>query len=274
MSSYKHFTSSLKSLILLLAFISTSQLINAQTKQDDKNKLAGKWVILSVNGTTANNEDEIYLTFDNKKKRFYGSTGCNTINGTFSSSSKALSFNNVATTQRHCKSELDVANALKGIKNYTISSDGSYYTLSLLNQKGKTALTLHRNCLKDLNGAWKINHITHRGRKIEMTSNVNNAVCIILDTDAETLRGNTGYNAIKGMISLSPENDIDIDFYDMETTTQLECTKPNQENLLKMAFESVTEVIDEEEDGYIELADSKKHIVINMSKIKERQTNN
>ena len=65
--------------------------------------IAGEWVITAA-GTTkiSRDEDMPYINFVPAENRFYGSNGCNVLNGGFVVKGKTLIFKNVLSTMKYC----------------------------------------------------------------------------------------------------------------------------------------------------------------------------
>ena len=67
------------------------------------NILNGEWTVAEVNGAKITGEENRpYINFSVAEKRFYGSNGCNILNGDFVVKGTELSFENVIATQRAC----------------------------------------------------------------------------------------------------------------------------------------------------------------------------
>lgn len=64
----------------------------------------GEWTIYSVRGNVVTGEERPYITFDLPAKRFYGSNGCNIINGDLLSEAQdSLRLENIISTMRMCQ---------------------------------------------------------------------------------------------------------------------------------------------------------------------------
>ena len=69
----------------------------------DTDKLDGKWVLLPVLPSDTATGKVPFITFDVKKLRFSGNTGCNSMSGRFSVSGKSLHIDsNMITTKMAC----------------------------------------------------------------------------------------------------------------------------------------------------------------------------
>jgi heat shock protein HslJ len=140
----------MKSLVLLAAlafgFVSFSCKSTKMGKSNATTEtgLNGSWELNYISGPKITFEG-LYpnkkpaLTFDTAKKQLSGNTGCNSLNGPFTISEKAISFKQpLAMTKMFCEGggETTFIETLKQVDNYAISDDGKVLSLS----KGNTAL--------------------------------------------------------------------------------------------------------------------------------------
>ncbi|UJP63708.1 copper resistance protein NlpE N-terminal domain-containing protein [Mongoliitalea daihaiensis] len=89
-----------------------------------------KWILIELRGTPyekRSDDKEAFLFFDNETSRFYGNTGCNSINGGYElQDGYRITFGNVASTMMACPSlENDqiIGSLLKEVDNYSIGDD-------------------------------------------------------------------------------------------------------------------------------------------------------
>lgn len=94
-----------------------------------------KWVLTTLQGNkypNASEEKEIFLYFDNETSRFYGNTGCNSINGVFSILEDGkISIENIASTMMACpymKSQEILTEVLKEVDNYSVVDNQLFLT--------------------------------------------------------------------------------------------------------------------------------------------------
>jgi heat shock protein HslJ len=106
------------------------------------NRLAGtSWVLATLDGRGALPQTTAWLRFD-EDGRFGGSTGCNSLGGTWKSSGSDLSFGDVATTLIGCPSpvgeqEAAFNAALGEVRSYSIEGG----TLTLRDSQGASRMT-------------------------------------------------------------------------------------------------------------------------------------
>ncbi len=90
-----------------------------------------QWVLITMNGQNIEEENagpkDIYLMLRRSENRFYGSGGCNSINGMYAQAkTNHISFTNIASTKMACtKMELEYQflKMLKEVNNYQLKGD-------------------------------------------------------------------------------------------------------------------------------------------------------
>ena len=122
--------------------------------------IGGDWTVYSVRGNLVTGEERPYVTFDLPAKRFYGSNGCNIVNGDIKADAKGeLLLENIISTMRMCQDapfEYLINLALSDVKSYAARQEGPVTFLDLKGTDGVTVMVLRRHNMDFLNGAWKI----------------------------------------------------------------------------------------------------------------------
>jgi heat shock protein HslJ len=96
--------------------------------------LAGtSWTMVSVGGTPVVEGSGAAMTFD-ASGTVSGSTGCNSVNGSYSVDGAALTFGPLATTRMACEAglmaqEAAVLEALAGVSGWEIDADGQLHLI-------------------------------------------------------------------------------------------------------------------------------------------------
>ncbi len=129
----------------------------------------GKWIISAVDANAIDAEDDApYLYFENGTGRFYGSDGCNIINGSYViRTDGSMMFSHLASTMRYCPdneyaaligSHISEGRALF-VDTRRIGQDTYIY---LSGENRKPVLTLRRHNMEFLNGNWQVTSIDGR----------------------------------------------------------------------------------------------------------------
>ena len=199
--------------------------------------LAGEWTIYSVGGNKLTGESRPYINFDNENHRFYGSNGCNIINGNYAEGSHAsLKLSNIISTMMSCPDadyEQAINNALDAVSSYTLLKKGNEYYLDLKNDKKVSIMMLRKHNMDFLNGTWQvsdINGVTYNNADLEM----------VIDTNELKLHGNTGCNIVNGSVYIDPDKSNSVQFLNL-ITTRMGCSeeKLKAETAMLVALESV-----------------------------------
>ncbi|MDA3817754.1 MAG: META domain-containing protein [Prolixibacteraceae bacterium] len=124
-------TSYLLAVFLFVLGCSTSKKIadNSSAWPDDME--GTQWKLIALNGQKIAEENtgpkQVYLMFVEEENRFYGSGGCNAINGMYiHSKANHLEFSNIASTKMACMKmgvEHQFLNMLKEVDNYQLKGD-------------------------------------------------------------------------------------------------------------------------------------------------------
>ena len=151
--------------------------------------LNGEWTIYSVRGNQVTGEERPYVTFDLQAKRFYGSNGCNIINGDIEAGAKGeLRLSNIISTMKMCQDapfEYLINVALDDVRSYTARQEGSITFLDLKGAGGNVTMVLRRHNMDFLNGAWKI--LTLNGTPLQQEDDATmtiNIPCLLYTSDA------------------------------------------------------------------------------------------
>ncbi len=201
--------------------------------------LDGHWFMRTVGNIKVSGYDDEwpFLEFVPAEGRFYGSNGCNIINGSYHIGGKqTLELSNVASTMRMCPSdslEYPIAKALDAVRSFSVTTakDGSTI-LSLHNDKNMTVMTLRKSDIDFLNGAWKV--ATINGKVVD------NPDCrLIFDVAEGTVSGDTGCNILNGQLTREPSVTGSLGFSHIATTRRA-CPDQSTEQALLIALEEVT----------------------------------
>jgi len=200
------------------------------------NELSGEWVIQKVSGQTIKGDNRPYIFFEPEKMQFYGSNGCNIINGYIvSNNTKELAFTDVATSMRTCgqstKTEFLINNAIADVTNFEIKTTGDESLLNLYSKNGRTLIALSRHNISYVNGAWVVKSIN--GTDID-----NDRLKFIIDLPERKIHGFAGCNIINGKIFTDPDKINSIQFQDI-TSTRMACPDSSTESNLLIALEEV-----------------------------------
>lgn len=178
--------------------------------------LAGEWYINNVSGQEIKGDNRPYLFFEPEKGRFYGSNGCNVLNGNLiADSTKNIRFTDVAASLRSCDSstttEYLINNAIADVTNFAIATTGDESLLNLRSKHGRNLIVLRRHNLGFANGAWTITSING--------TEVNNPdLKFIIDIPERKLHGFAGCNVINGHIFVNPDRNNSIEFHNLSAT--------------------------------------------------------
>ncbi len=210
---------------------------------DKEFTINGEWTIYSVRGNVVTGEERPYITFDLAAKRFYGSNGCNYINGDLvEGADHTLRLDNMITTFKMCQDtqfEYLINLAVSDVTSYSARIEGPITFLDLLDGKStRPVLVLRRHNMDFLNGAWKVE--TLNGSPLE-TADGDSASLTINITDLQ-LHGTTGCNLLNGQIFIDPDKKHSLQFVDIATTRMM-CPPDSRETEFLLALESVESAI-------------------------------
>lgn len=200
--------------------------------------IAGEWVITAA-GTTkiSRDEDMPYINFVPAENRFYGSNGCNVLNGGFVVKGKTLTFKNVLSTMKYCAG-IDFEQKINAVVcddkplTVSISRHKDRTVLTMSDAQGQKVLTLTRHKMDFLNGYWFVTSINGKSVNDEEAN-------IFIDVNECKVHGNTGCNFFNGNIHIDPENPGNISFSGM-AVTHMACEKGDQERNMLLALEDTS----------------------------------
>ncbi|MDE6498571.1 MAG: META domain-containing protein [Muribaculaceae bacterium] len=206
----------------------------------DEKQLAGEWVIVAVGDTRISDLEEMpYITFSDGA--FYGSNGCNVLNGQYSVKGSKLGFSHVAATMRFCpdvpfEHEINVVLADGTSYPVKIENKGHETYLYLLSDNGnRRLLQARRHNMGFLNGEWRVTAIGN--------DEIDDEECnIFFDIAEGKVHGNTGCNYFNGEIFISPDRANAIELSNMGVT-RMACPKTAQETAMLVALEQASQAV-------------------------------
>ncbi len=201
-------------------------------------KISGEWQIVKVGKKDIPVIDEMpYVNFEIPSGRFYGSNGCNILNGSFNVDNTTISFNGVISTLKMCQDveyQYDINAVIGDGKSYQVEAtvEGGVNYIYLNDARGHHAITLSRSDMSFLNGQWKI---TRLGDKDIDNEEMN----IFIDMPEHKVHGNTGCNYFNGDLYTSPNEAFSLSFGQMGVT-RMACPDNNMETAMLLALEQTT----------------------------------
>lgn len=199
------------------------------------NILNGEWTVAEVNGAKVTGEENRpYINFAVAEKRFYGSNGCNILNGDFVVKGTELSFENVIATQKACHEapfEYEINYTIGQVKSYMVDRIGNEYYLSLFDANKVQVMVLRKHNMDYLNGAWQVMTIDNESCDGE-------GVQMVIDIPELKLHGNTGCNIVNGQLLIDPDKDNSIQFHQLISTLKA-CPNQSVETSFLVALEKV-----------------------------------
>lgn len=195
-------------------------------------QLYGEWNILTINNKKVSTRERAYIHLDFKNHRLYGNNGCNVINGDFTANANKISFSNIITTMMACHnatSERSVMKALDDATSFKLLEKNKITFLHILNSRGNTIMTLRRQNLDFLNGAWTV-------KEIEGTPTADKEVRLVIDIEQLRIHGSTGCNIVNGTLYIDTEKDGAIQFQQLISTRKM-CANMKTETALLVALE-------------------------------------
>lgn len=196
----------------------------------------GEWTIYSVRGENVTGEERPYITFDLSAKRFYGSNGCNIINGNLELGDKgAIHLTDIISTMKMCHDapfEYMINVALDDVRSYSARQEGSITFLDLKGAAGNVAMVLRRHNMDFLNGAWKIT--TLNGTPLQQEDDAT----MTINIPDLRIHGTTGCNIFNGNLFIDPDKRHSMQFAEIATTRMM-CPPDSRETEFLLALESV-----------------------------------
>lgn len=172
--------------------------------------------------------------------RYYAYDGCNNLSGLYATNSngKISLVGEPISTLKMCDDvpyELSVATGLITATSFKVEKVGESYELYLLGTSGTPLLTLRKNNIDFINGAWKVELIN--GTSVPESADIK----LVLDTQTKTVHGETGCNILNGKIKIESNSDTALSFSDMATTRMM-CPDIETEQKLLEALNKVVAV--------------------------------
>lgn len=229
-----------------------------------ENALSGEWIIVGAGSTVISRDENMpYMNFVPSEHRFYGSNGCNVLNGIYSVNGDKITFSNVLTTMRYC-ADTDFDGLINAVVHdgvtvgAYIKKIGNENYLYLNDSNGKALLTLCRHNLGFLNGNWTVSQINGHA--------VDDEECnVFFDIAEMKIHGNTGCNYFNGIITMDPTEANSISFSGMGVT-RMACPKGDRERLMLVALEETTTVVAGDNDDTAILMDNSGRSVLTLKR--------
>ncbi len=237
----------------------------AGERPDTATLTGGRWLIAGVDGIRIVAEDDApYIYFERGTGRFYGSDGCNVVNGDYLlRSDGTLLFSNVITTLKYCQNDYSalISSYLAGSTPFYVDTQrlGQDTYLYLRDANDKVVVTLRRHNMEFLNGNWQV-------RSINGTPLDDPEANIFFDIAESKVHGNTGCNFFNGDIYIDPNRSNALDLSNMGTT-RMACPKGDQEQRMLVALESTVTAVENPRTGDVMLLDGQGCEVMTLRRI-------
>lgn len=196
----------------------------------------GEWTIYSVRGNLVTGEERPYITFDLAAKRFYGSNGCNYINGDINAGdANALKLDNIISTMKMCADDQYsylINLALNDVTHFAARQEGSVTFLDMQNAQNQTIIVLRRHNMDFLNGAWKVDTLNGTPLREEQDGT------LVVNIPDRLIHGTTGCNIYNGKLFIDPDKRRSMQFADLATTRMM-CAPDSRETEFLLALEAV-----------------------------------
>lgn len=224
-------------------------------------QLYGEWNILTINNKKVSTRERAYIHLDFINHRLYGNNGCNVINGDFSANANKISFSNIITTMMACHnatSEKVVMKALDDAASFKLLEKNKITYLHILNSRGSTIMTLRRQNLDFINGAWTV-------KEIDGTPTIDKEVRLVIDTEQLKIHGSTGCNIVNGTIYIDTDKNDAVQFQQLISTRKM-CENMKTETALLVALEE-TCFCQKVSDNEIKLINDKGEVMVVLSRL-------
>jgi len=199
----------------------------------------GEWTIYSVRNNVVTGEERPYITFDLAANRFYGSNGCNIINGDAIVSDKnALKLDNIITTMKMCGDapfEYLINLALSEVVSYNARQVGPNTFLDLKGSGNSTIMVLRRHNMDFLNGAWAITSLNGTAMPAE---GAEDAATMTINIPDLQIHGTTGCNIFNGKLFIDPDKNNSMQFENIGMT-RMACPPDSRETEFLLGLEMV-----------------------------------
>lgn len=227
----------------------------------DVEQLNGEWTVSRVNGERVTGDERPYIYFEPAQLRFYGSGGCNFINGDFMLDGNKMEFTNMLSTQRMCDNapfEYQINYGLSQVVAYEVLQQGNETYLSLYDKYNVKVLELRKHNMDFLNGAWQI-------VAVNKDAVADEALKLVIDIPELKLHGNTGCNIVNGELLIDADKTYSIQFMQLISTMKA-CPDQQLEGAILIALEEV-ESAKPYDDLLVILYDKKGNEVLKLKKI-------
>lgn len=234
--------------------------------------LEGRWYIRTVGMTKLadiEDADWPFVEFVPAEARFYGTNGCNVINGSYrTGADRSLSLSNIATSLRFCPDDslgylIDDAMTSTTAYSTSLSPDGST-VLSLYNQNKFAVMTLRKSDIDFLSGPWQV-------------VGINGEECtapdarLVFDIPGSRISGNAGCNRLNGELTRDPNVSASVQFSNL-ATTRMTCPDIQSESALLIALEMVHSV--RHKENRAELLSSSGNVVVELERLSKQDLQN
>lgn len=203
--------------------------------------LAGEWAITAVGSRVIQVDEDIpYMNFVPAEGRFYGSNGCNVLNGNYIVKGDCITFGAVLSTMKFCPG-VDFDSAISGVVkdgatvHAKVKKIGNETYLYINDSNGKALMTLIRHNMQFLDGNWQVVKIKNKDIDDEEAN-------VFFDIVSKKIHGNTGCNFFNGNIFIDPAVPNAISFSGMGVT-RMACPKGDQERTMLVALEETTTAV-------------------------------
>lgn len=238
----------------------------AGERPDSTTLCGGRWIIADVHGQRVMGEDDApYIDFEAGSGRFYGSDGCNVLNGNYLLRSDGrMVFSDVISTMKYCAGD-EVSPLIRQVVN----DDATLYVdtrrighdtyLYLRDASDRVLMTLRRHNMEFLNGNWQVTSID--GQPVQ-----GDECNIFFDISELKVHGNTGCNYFNGALYFDPRRANAIDISDMGVTRMM-CPDLARETAMLVALEKSTSAIAGDNDDTVLLMDAKGKEVLTLKRL-------
>lgn len=237
--------------------------ISASVAAGVLSQLNGEWVISDVRGKRVLGEERPYIVIDSLTKRFYGSNGCNVINGdVIVTSENSIRMDNLISTLMSCQDseyEYEINGALSNVAGYSVVNVGREIRLDLLSDSGVVLMTLKRHNLDYVNGLWTVVKIDGKTVAEEVRPEM------VIDIPELRIHGNTGCNLVNGTIYVDPDKESSVQFQGLGVT-RMACPDKSVQTEFLVALESV-ETVMPASDGRVVMKDDHGRPVLELQKV-------
>lgn len=233
----------------------------AQTPDSPADELHGEWILYELRGSIVGGEERPYIDIDLSAGRFYGSNGCNVINGNVKADSHDIVFSDLISSRRMCENVPDeymINTTLTAVRSYVVRYKEHDCYLDLADATGRKVIVLRRHNMEFLNGAWRVT-------AIDSERNRNEGVELVIDIPEGRIHGNTGCNILNGSLFIDPDRSNSIQFMEI-STTRAACPDGAVETAFLVALEEVVSAYAEGTSAVV-MVDSRGHEVLRLLRL-------